>query len=74
MSSRDPTIGIDVGAREDIYRVLLEMKRKGIALLLVSDDPKEYALLCDRVLVMRKGRVERVTDAKEFEEMAVVYR
>ncbi|MBC7217970.1 MAG: sugar ABC transporter ATP-binding protein [Candidatus Caldatribacterium sp.] len=70
----DPTIGIDVGAREDIYRVLLEMKRKGIALLLVSDDPKEYALLCDRVLVMRKGRVERVTDAKEFEEMAVVYR
>ncbi|MCS7241839.1 sugar ABC transporter ATP-binding protein [Candidatus Caldatribacterium sp.] len=69
----DPTIGIDVGAREDIYRVLLEMKRRGIALVLVSDDPKEYALLCDRVLVMRKGRVEKVIDARAFQEMAVVY-
>lgn len=68
----DPTIGIDVGAREDIYGVLFEMKRRGIALILVSDDPKEYALLCDRILVMRKGRVERVMKAREFQEMAVV--
>lgn len=68
----DPTIGIDVGAREDIYRVLFEMKRRGIALVLASDDPKEYALLCDRILVMRKGRVERTVEAKEFREMAVV--
>ncbi len=68
----DPTIGIDVGAREDIYRVLLEMKAKGIALFLVSDDPKEYALLCDRILMMRAGKVERIVNAFEFRQVAVV--
>lgn len=68
----DPTIGIDVGAREDIYRVFLEMKKRGIALVLVSDDPKEYALLCDRILVMRSGRVEKIVSAEEFRQVAVV--
>jgi len=67
----DPTIGIDVGAREDIYEVLLEMKQKGISFILVSDDPKEYALLCDRVLVMRGGRVQRTVSAEELQEVAV---
>lgn len=68
----DPTIGIDVGAREDIYGVLLEMKQRGIAMILVSDDPKEYVLLCDRVLLMRAGRVQKVMDAEEFRQVTVV--
>ena len=45
MILEDPTIGIDVGAREDIYEALLEMKQSGISMILVSDDPKEYACL-----------------------------
>lgn len=62
----DPTIGIDVGTREDIYEVLLEMKRSGISMILVSDDPKEYAILCDRIMVISRGRVEKVLTNEEF--------
>ncbi len=68
----DPTVGIDVGAREDIYGVLLEMKRAGIAMILVSDDPKEYAILCDRVIVLRSGRIQRVAGVREFRQVALV--
>jgi len=68
----DPTIGIDVGAREDIYTVLLRMKHAGISMILVSDDPKEYSILCDRVLVVRDGRVQREVSIDRFEEVILI--
>lgn len=64
----DPTIGIDVGAREDIYEATYEMKENGVAMILVSDDPKEYARLCDRVMFIRGGRVYKVLNNNEFKE------
>jgi len=65
----DPTIGIDVGARRDIYEALLEMKEKGIAIILVSDDPKEYSVLCDKIVFLKGGRVQRVLNSQEFKEV-----
>jgi len=62
----DPTIGIDVGAREDIYEVLLEMKKNGISMILVSDDPKEYAILCDKIISIKDGKVRKVYTNEEF--------
>jgi len=68
----DPTIGIDVGARADIYEIFGEMKKQGTAMLLVSDDPKEYATLCDTILLIRDGRVQRTLTPGEFVEMTTV--
>lgn len=65
----DPTIGIDVGARRDIYEALLEMKEKKIAIILVSDDPKEYSTLCDKIIFLKGGRVQRVLSSQEFKEV-----
>lgn len=64
----DPTIGIDVGSREDIYQTTLEMKKRGISMLLVSDDPKEYAALCDRVVMLKQGSVQEIISNKQFRE------
>jgi len=64
----DPTIGIDVGARKDIYEALKEMKSRGMSMLLVSDDPKEYSILCDRVVLIKNGRLQREVDSREFTE------
>ncbi|MDD3699941.1 MAG: sugar ABC transporter ATP-binding protein [Atribacterota bacterium] len=64
----DPTIGIDVGAREDIYEALLEMKDEGVSMILVSDDPKEYSILCDKIVFMKSGKAEKVLNAFEFKE------
>ncbi|MEM2280329.1 MAG: sugar ABC transporter ATP-binding protein [Nitrososphaerota archaeon] len=65
----DPTIGIDVGAREDIYEVLLDMKRNGISMILVSDDPKEYAILCDKILAMKNGVIQKIYTNEEFRKV-----
>ena len=65
----DPTIGIDVGAREDIYAVLLEMKEKGISMILVSDEPKEYSILCDRIIFVMDGRIQKVLGPDEFRKV-----
>jgi ribose transport system ATP-binding protein len=65
----DPTIGIDVGAREDIYATIMEMKKSGISMILVSDDPKEYSALCDKIMYIREGRMQKVLSPEEFEEV-----
>lgn len=65
----DPTIGIDVGSREDIYQAVLSMKRKGMSMILVSDDLKEYSTLCDGVLLMRQGRVTERISVEQISEV-----
>ena len=65
----DPTIGIDVGAREDIYEVLSEMKKNGISMVLVSDDPIEYSILCDRIMFIIDGRVQKFFSPDEFRKV-----
>jgi ribose transport system ATP-binding protein len=53
----EPTAGVDVGARSQIYNFLEEMTDRGIAVLLASSDIEDLVTVCDRVLVMRDGRV-----------------
>jgi ABC-type sugar transport system ATPase subunit len=55
----EPTRGVDVGARADIYQVLEELREQGLALVLVSTDLEEVLALSDRILVFERGRVVR---------------
>ncbi|NLJ48161.1 MAG: sugar ABC transporter ATP-binding protein [Candidatus Atribacteria bacterium] len=64
----DPTIGIDVGARKDIYEALLELKDKGVSIILVSDDPKEYSTLCNKIITLKGGRIQKLLGNQEFRE------
>ncbi|RLI33694.1 sugar ABC transporter ATP-binding protein [Candidatus Bathyarchaeota archaeon] len=65
----DPTIGIDVGARKDIYEITLEMKKSGISMILVSDDPKEYSILCDKIMFIKDGRIQKVLSPEQFKKV-----
>jgi len=65
----DPTIGIDVGAREDIYETSLEMKKSGISMILVSDDPKEYSILCDKIMSIKDGRIQKVLSPENLRKV-----
>jgi len=65
----DPTIGIDVGSREDIYQAILSMKKGGMSMILVSDDLKEYSTLCDRILLMKQGRATERISAEQLSEV-----
>jgi simple sugar transport system ATP-binding protein len=52
-----PTVGVDVGAKAEIHGKLAELARKGMAIIVISDDLPELAGLCRRVLVMHHGRI-----------------
>ena len=51
----EPTIGIDVGARAEIYALVQSLADQGLSLLVVSSDFEELAIVCDRVLVFDRG-------------------
>jgi ABC-type sugar transport system ATPase subunit len=53
----EPTRGVDVGAKAEIYRIMNDLTRAGVAIVIVSSDLPELVAMSDRVLVMRAGRV-----------------
>ena len=55
----EPTRGVDVGAREEVHRIIEQAVAGGMGVLLASTDTEELVRLCDRVLVVRDGRVAR---------------
>ncbi len=53
----EPTRGMDVGAKEDVVKIVRSIREKGVAVILVSTEPELILALSDRIVVMRKGRV-----------------
>ncbi|HJQ77757.1 MAG TPA: sugar ABC transporter ATP-binding protein [Acidimicrobiia bacterium] len=68
----EPTQGVDVGSRYDIYRALRTRSDAGAAILLKSSDPLELAGLCDRVLVMSRGTIVEEIPGDELDETRIV--
>jgi ABC-type sugar transport system ATPase subunit len=52
----EPTRGVDVGARAEVYRIVEELLEQGLAVIVISSDLPELLLLCDRIVVMHEGR------------------
>jgi len=57
-----PTVGVDVGSKSQIHEIVKDLARKGIGVIVISDDIGEVMSLCSRVLVMKKGRIVSETD------------
>ena len=68
----EPTRGIDVGAKTEIHRLLRELARSGIGIVVISSEMPELLGLCDRVLVVREGRIAGELGADEMTEEAVI--
>ncbi len=68
----EPTQGVDVGSRFDIYRALRARTDSGAAMLVKSSDPIELSGLCDRVLVMSRGTIVEEIPGDELDEMRIV--
>jgi D-xylose transport system ATP-binding protein len=61
----DPTRGIDVGAKYEIYKLMNELAESGVAIIMTSSELEEVLGMCDRVVVMAQGRSNGVLDASE---------
>ena len=68
----EPTQGVDVGSRFDIYEALRSRTDGGAAMLVKSSDPLELAGLCDRVLVMSRGQIIEEIPGDELDELRIV--
>ncbi len=68
----EPTRGIDVAARQDIYLLMNQLVEKGAGLIMISSDLPEVLGMSDRILVMRGGRVTRELAAHEATDAAVL--
>ena len=59
----EPTQGIDVGAKAEIYTLLEKLRQEGMSIILISSEIEEVQGMCNRTLVMREGRIAgEVTD------------
>ncbi len=68
----EPTRGVDVGARSEIYGLIRALADDGVGVLLVSSEVPEVLGLSDRVLVMREGSVIHESSATEIDESQVL--
>jgi ribose transport system ATP-binding protein len=68
----EPTRGVDVGARAEIYRFMAELADRGLAVLMVSSDLEEVLGMSDRVAVMRDRRIEGILPRERLSEEAVM--
>jgi len=68
----EPTRGVDVGAKLEIYRIMHDLAERGIAILMISSELSEIVGMSDRVVVMREGTVAGELEAGEITEEAVV--
>ncbi len=68
----EPTRGVDVGAKIEIYQIINQLAESGIAVIVISSDMPEIIGLCDRVLVMRMGRVAGELHGEEITENALI--
>ncbi len=70
-----PTVGVDVGSKSGIHDIIVELAESGVGIIMISDDMPELMRVCDRILVMRNGRLvaeRRVADSTEAEILEIV--
>lgn len=68
----EPTRGVDVGAKSEIYKIINDLACKGFAILMVSSELPELLAVSDRIVVMHEGKVSGTVDAKTATEQTIM--
>ncbi|MBL9140205.1 MAG: sugar ABC transporter ATP-binding protein [Verrucomicrobiales bacterium] len=68
----EPTRGIDVGAKYEIYRLIGELAARGAGVLVISSEVEELIGICDRILVMRRGEIRDCVERGEFDRERIL--
>jgi simple sugar transport system ATP-binding protein len=67
-----PTVGVDVGSKQDIHALLHELANNGLAVIIISDDLPEIVMNCSRVLIMEDGYIKADLPSDEIDEATIV--
>ena len=70
----EPTRGIDVGSKSEIYQIMDELTKQGVGIIMISSELPEVLGMSDRIMVMRQGRiVKELSRAEASEETVMQY-
>lgn len=68
----EPTKGVDIGAKNEIYKLMLELVNQGISIIMISSELPELLAMCDRFVVLAEGKIADVFDKKDASEYRVM--
>ena len=68
----EPTRGIDVGAKVEIYKLINDLSHRGVAIIVISSETSELMGICDRIMVMRNGRIQGILNRDEYSEEGIL--
>ena len=69
----EPTRGVDIGTKQQIYRFIAELAAKGVGVVVISSEMQELIGLCHRIVVMRGGRIAGEVSSNDMTEDAIVF-
>jgi ABC-type sugar transport system ATPase subunit len=68
----EPTRGVDIGAKQEIYALIEQLVARGVAIVLISSEMEEVLRLSDRIVVLRRGRVATTLGREEASEDTIM--
>jgi ribose transport system ATP-binding protein len=68
----EPTRGVDVGVKQEIYRIINDLAGRGISIILVTSELPELIGLCDRIAVVNDSRIKTILDRREFSQHRIM--
>ena len=68
----EPTRGVDIGAKKEIYNIINELAAKGVAIIMVSSELPEVLGMSDRVMVVREGEVRGILNKEEANQESIM--
>ena len=68
----EPTRGIDVGAKHEIYQIMNELIDKGMSIIMISSELPEVLAMADRIVVMEEGRVTGILDTQDLDQETIM--
>lgn len=69
----EPTRGVDVGAKAEIYSIMNDLAAEGMAIIMISSEMPEIINMCDRIAVMSEGRIKGNLERSEFEQQKILH-
>ncbi len=68
-----PTVGVDVGSKAELHSIVKQLAREGLGVIIISDDIPELMQTCNRILLMRRGRVAERFERREIDEIELTH-
>jgi simple sugar transport system ATP-binding protein len=66
-----PTVGVDVGSKDELHQIIKDLAQHGIGIIVISDDIPELMATCNRIMLMRRGRIDEHLTTRQTDEQAL---